>query len=150
MTIHISWRDDAACRDADPDLFFPIGTTGPALRHIDEAKRICRVCPAQIQCLDWALDHGVTDGVWGGATADERRALRSQLRKMTINVARKAMATVITEQSMENMEYVRRLLKQKQPGFSATLESATDLVGRELGSPEMLRDISATKPRSTG
>jgi hypothetical protein len=32
------------------------------------------------------------------------------------------MATVITEQSMENMEYVRRLLKQKQPGFSATLD----------------------------
>ena len=46
MTVHISWRDDAACRDADPDLFFPVGTTGPALRHIDEAKRICRACQA--------------------------------------------------------------------------------------------------------
>ena len=45
MTVHSSWRDDAACRDADPDLFFPVGTTGPALRHIDEAKRICRACP---------------------------------------------------------------------------------------------------------
>ena len=73
MTVHSSWRDDAACRDADPDLFFPVGTTGPALRHIDEAKRICRACPAQTQCLAWALDHGVTDGVWGGTTADERR-----------------------------------------------------------------------------
>ena len=56
MTVHISWRDDAACRDADPDLFFPVGTTGPALRHIDEAKRICRACQAQMQCLAWALD----------------------------------------------------------------------------------------------
>jgi Transcription factor WhiB len=45
MTVHSSWRDDAACRDADPDLFFPVGTTGPAPRHIDEAKRICRACP---------------------------------------------------------------------------------------------------------
>ena len=53
MTVHSSWRDDAACRDADPDLFFPVGTTGPALRHIDEAKRICRACPAQTQCLAW-------------------------------------------------------------------------------------------------
>jgi len=54
MTVHSSWRGDAACRDADPDLFFPVGTTGPALRHIDEAKRICRACPAQTQCVAWA------------------------------------------------------------------------------------------------
>jgi len=45
MTARANWRDDAACRDADPDLFFPIGTTGPALRQIGEAKRVCRTCP---------------------------------------------------------------------------------------------------------
>jgi WhiB family transcriptional regulator, redox-sensing transcriptional regulator len=45
MTIRMNWREDAACGDADPDLFFPIGTTGNALRQIDEAKRICRFCP---------------------------------------------------------------------------------------------------------
>ena len=44
------------------------------------------------------------------------------------------MATVNSEQSAENMEYVRRLLKQKQPGFSAALESTMDLMGRELES----------------
>jgi WhiB family transcriptional regulator, redox-sensing transcriptional regulator len=76
MTFHSSWRDDAACRDADPDLFFPVSTTGPALRQLDEAKRICRACPAQFHCLAWALDNGVTDGVWGGTTAEERRAIR--------------------------------------------------------------------------
>ena len=38
MTVHSNWRDDAACRDADSDLFFPVGTTGPALRYIDEAN----------------------------------------------------------------------------------------------------------------
>ena len=85
MTVHINWRDDAACRDADPDLFFPVGTTGPALRHIDEAKRICRACPAQTQCLAWALDHGVTDGVWGATTADERRAIRRLASRVTIS-----------------------------------------------------------------
>jgi hypothetical protein len=51
MTARANWRDDAACRDADPDLFFPIGTTGPALRQIGEAKRVCRTCPAQTQCM---------------------------------------------------------------------------------------------------
>ena len=55
------------------------------------------------------------------------------------------MQTVITEQSTENMEYVRRLLRQKQPGFAAALESAVILVERQLRSPEMPRDISASE-----
>ena len=63
------WRANAACRDADPDLFFPIGTTGPALRQVQEAIRICQTCPIQVRCLTWALEQGVTDGVWGGTTA---------------------------------------------------------------------------------
>ena len=66
MTVHVNWRQDAACRDADPELFFPVGTTGPALHQIRDARRICCGCPAQAPCLAWALDHGVTDGVWGG------------------------------------------------------------------------------------
>jgi len=52
------------------------------------------------------------------------------------------MAMVVTQQSTENMEYVRRLLKQKQPGFAAALELAVDLVERDLESPETPRDIS--------
>jgi WhiB family redox-sensing transcriptional regulator len=83
MTARANWRDDAACRDADPDLFFPIGTAGPALRQTGEAKRICRGCPAQTQCLAWALQNRVTDGVWGGTTEDERRAIRRLPRRMS-------------------------------------------------------------------
>jgi hypothetical protein len=52
------------------------------------------------------------------------------------------MAMVVTQQSTENMEYVRKLLKQKQPGFAAALESVVDLVERDLKSPKMSRDIS--------
>jgi WhiB family transcriptional regulator, redox-sensing transcriptional regulator len=77
MTVSASWREDAACRGADPDLFFPVGTTGAALRQVEEAKRLCRSCPARIPCLAWALDNGVADGVWGGTTEDERRVIRS-------------------------------------------------------------------------
>ena len=84
MTGPAKWRDEAACRDADPDLFFPIGPTGPALRQADEAKRICRTCPVQARCLAWALDHGVTDGVWGGTTEDERRAIWRLTRMLEI------------------------------------------------------------------
>jgi hypothetical protein len=52
------------------------------------------------------------------------------------------MAMVVTQQSTENMEYVRRLLKLKQPGFAAALELAVDLVERDLESPEMPCEIS--------
>ena len=68
MSAGMNWREIAVCRDADPDLFFPVGTAGPALRQIEAAKRICRACPAQARCLAWALDHGVGSGVWGGTT----------------------------------------------------------------------------------
>jgi WhiB family redox-sensing transcriptional regulator len=70
------WRDDAACLHTDPDLFFPVGTAGPALRRLDEAKRICRTCPVRTPCLTWALGQESASGVWGGTTEDERRAIR--------------------------------------------------------------------------
>jgi WhiB family redox-sensing transcriptional regulator len=54
---------------------------GPALRQIDEAKRICRACAARAACLAWAIDHGIGSGVWGGTTEDERRALRRPAEK---------------------------------------------------------------------
>jgi hypothetical protein len=54
------------------------------------------------------------------------------------------MAKVITRQSAENMEYVRKLLKQKQPAFPAALELAADLVASELSFPEEVGDTSTS------
>lgn len=71
----MDWRHRAACRDEDPELFFPIGNTGPALVQIEEAKQVCRRCPVMESCLQWALDTGQDAGVWGGHSEDERRAL---------------------------------------------------------------------------
>ena len=72
----MDWRHNAACRDKDPETFFPIDTSGPALLQIAEAKTICRRCPSVSQCLAWALDSGQDAGVWGGMSEDERRALK--------------------------------------------------------------------------
>ncbi|MEU7086040.1 WhiB family transcriptional regulator [Streptomyces achromogenes] len=71
-----NWREHAACRHEDPDLFFPIGTTGPAQVQTERAKAVCGSCPVRGQCLDWALDTGQSIGVWGGTTELERRALQ--------------------------------------------------------------------------
>lgn len=70
------WRHHAACRDTDPELHFPIGSTGPALLQIEDAKAVCRRCPSIAACLSWALEQGMSEGVWGGMSEDERRALK--------------------------------------------------------------------------
>ena len=70
------WRERAACRDTDPDLFFPIGSTGLAVDQIRAAKLICESCEARQDCLEFALISNQESGVWGGATEDERRRLR--------------------------------------------------------------------------
>ncbi|MGP4085969.1 WhiB family transcriptional regulator [Streptomyces sp. KR55] len=77
------WRERAACLHEDPDLFFPIGNTGPTLEQIDEAKAVCRRCPVVEQCLDWAIQVGQVEGIWGGMTDSERRAVRRRQARQT-------------------------------------------------------------------
>lgn len=75
----MDWRHHAACREVDPELFFPIGNTGPALLQIDEAKSVCRRCPVVESCLQWAVESGQDAGVWGGMSEDERRTYKRRL-----------------------------------------------------------------------
>ena len=70
------WRDEALCRDTDPELFFPVGTTGLALVAIDKAKQVCHQCLVRTECLDFALETNQDSGVWGGLSEEERRAIR--------------------------------------------------------------------------
>jgi WhiB family transcriptional regulator, redox-sensing transcriptional regulator len=72
----MEWLQRAACADENPELFFPVGTTGPALREVDAAKRVCARCPVRGQCLSWAIRTGQASGVWGGTGEEERAALR--------------------------------------------------------------------------
>jgi WhiB family redox-sensing transcriptional regulator len=77
----MDWRHRARCRDVDPELFFPVGTTGPAEAQVQAAKAICALCPVREDCLQWALDTAQDAGVWGGLSEEERRALRRGQRR---------------------------------------------------------------------
>ena len=72
----LAWTERAACRDAPPDLFFPVSDVGAAQDQIAEAKQICAGCPVRFECLGHALDRGEASGIWGGTTEHERRRLR--------------------------------------------------------------------------
>jgi WhiB family redox-sensing transcriptional regulator len=78
--IDMNWRSRAVCRTEDPELFFPVGTTGPALAQLTRAKSVCRGCPVTVECLSWALASGPCAGVWGGLSEDERRQLQQHNR----------------------------------------------------------------------
>ena len=70
----------AACRDHDPELFFPVTSHGPGSAQIARAKAVCGSCPIQRGCLRWAIDTGQEAGVWGGTSEDDRRAMRRSSR----------------------------------------------------------------------
>ncbi len=74
----LTWRSRSACLNVDPELFFPIGSTGPAVEQTARAKAVCNSCEVVAECLEWALDTNQDAGVWGALNEDERRALRRQ------------------------------------------------------------------------
>lgn len=70
---HWHWGQLAACRHADPELFFPVSESGPSLHQVTMAKAICTGCPVRAQCLAFALGTRQEYGVWGGMSEQERR-----------------------------------------------------------------------------
>ena len=66
----LMWRQQAACRDSDTNVFFPDSDAdaGPALA-------ICAVCPVRIECLEYAVRIREPHGIWGGLNELERRRL---------------------------------------------------------------------------
>jgi len=67
-----NWRSLAACQWADPDLFFPISSSGASLAQVAQAKAICAGCQVRRDCLAFALRTHQVYGVWGGLSEQER------------------------------------------------------------------------------
>ncbi|HEV2377944.1 MAG TPA: WhiB family transcriptional regulator [Streptosporangiaceae bacterium] len=78
------WWERAACRSSDPDLFFPVSSSG---RQIARAKAVCAHCTVRRECLDLALATGPVSGVWGGTSEDDRRLIRQRQRKARVRAA---------------------------------------------------------------
>ncbi|WP_260327844.1 WhiB family transcriptional regulator [Streptomyces sp. Ag109_O5-1] len=76
------WRHEAACRQEDPELFFPVGTSVDALVQTRQAKAVCAGCSERLACLAFALDTDQRYGVWGGLSEDERRAMKRRSNKL--------------------------------------------------------------------
>ncbi len=64
------WMAEGKCREVEPSAFFPSDGVG-----VDAARRICADCPVKGPCLEYALQHRIDHGVWGGASERERRRI---------------------------------------------------------------------------
>ena len=69
-----AWFEFAACKGMDPALFYP------EHKPTTEAQEVCQSCPAQVACLEHALEHGENDGVWGGLGVKARRKIKKARR----------------------------------------------------------------------
>ena len=74
--MNLIWRQHAACRGLDPEIFYPVTDD-----EADAAKSVCDVCAVRETCLEHALGSRERDGVWGGATERERRRIIRQRRR---------------------------------------------------------------------
>ena len=65
-----TWMAAGKCRDLPPATFFPSDGLG-----VEMARRVCADCPVRKVCLEYALDHHIEHGVWGGASERTRRRM---------------------------------------------------------------------------
>ena len=81
------WQEQSACSSPaiDPELFFVEETLrGKKKKQKEnEAKKICRKCPVVKECLLHALTVPELYGIWGGMTAEQRRAVVRDQNQMT-------------------------------------------------------------------
>jgi WhiB family redox-sensing transcriptional regulator len=77
----MNWRAAGACLTADPDLFFPISSAGPAAQQIARAKTVCAGCDVRRQCLEFAMANDQVYGIWGGTTPEDRQRDRRRRRR---------------------------------------------------------------------
>lgn len=76
------WMLDARCRGAKSKEFFPSDGLG-----VGAAQRVCAECPVRVECLEYALEHRIEHGVWGGASERERRRILRRRRSLTMSAA---------------------------------------------------------------
>ena len=136
------WRAEALCRDTDPELFFPIGTTGAALVQIEQARAVCRQCPVQADCLDFALTTNQDSGIWGGTSEEERRVLRREFvarQKAVAVCAHSGASARPSSGGVSRPEHVRSRAARAGLNRRISVRRASSPIARPVGGLRSLR-----------
>jgi len=74
-----TWMSKARCRGHAPQEFFPSDGVG-----VDRARQFCGGCDVRVECLEYALEHRIDHGVWGGCSERERRRILRRRRGLQV------------------------------------------------------------------
>lgn len=120
LTVPIGpWAARGACLDLDPDLFFDTNTT---IESSETARSICGDCPVSVDCLLYAIEACISDGIFGGTTADLRRRMRSYF---FVSGIRPTKTTVV-----ETLNLFGTMTKNEQKALIASIRTSR---GRRVG-----------------
>lgn len=118
-----SWRDKAACRGADSDVFFP-----ERGESADPARQVCARCPVRQPCLVYAIDKGIAHGVWGGLAERERRVLR--VPRQRASRRERDRAIVAADAAGYTRQEIARTFGLSRTSVSRILLRGPDMAGR--------------------
>lgn len=71
-----------ACQQSDPEAWFPEGGTPSPNRNM--AVSLCKACPVQRLCLEYALANNEQHGIWGGMYTRQRERLLKAARTTSL------------------------------------------------------------------
>ena len=77
--IDSEWMARGKCHDLPRETFYPDSSVGVA-----RARRICARCPVRETCLEYALNHHIADGIWGGTSERQRSRLQQERREHSV------------------------------------------------------------------
>jgi WhiB family transcriptional regulator, redox-sensing transcriptional regulator len=69
------WQADALCQEPH---YVELNWFPERGESTNAAKAVCSRCLVRDECLGFAIERGVAEGIWGGTSGRERRALRSR------------------------------------------------------------------------
>jgi len=78
-----NWRENAVCKNSDPEKFFPERGETPGFVR-DLIKTTCDICTVRNECLEFSITNNIVEGIWGGVSGHTRRQLRQRYLNGTI------------------------------------------------------------------
>lgn len=72
----VDWMDDALCAEIGTEMFFPEEGNPHGVNYA-HGKQVCAACPVAMQCLEYALDNEIAEGLWGGVSPRDRARMLS-------------------------------------------------------------------------
>lgn len=113
-----SWRTEAECLGANTETFYP----GKG-ENTSKARLICFRCPSRVPCAEFAIRNNLRDGIFGGLSHHDRKAVRMGRRTIDIPLSTVLTCAFYTLNNTYPRDYDRRRYEYDKGVLSITSET---------------------------